>query len=177
MGLLDRPTTTPELILGMLGEDSKLIATARRVSAVAPVLGGVAVFLHGYRRTTADVDVFADDSERVASALMELGATWDETRREHTLGGIPVHIVTVRETGDEPTRISEIEGVRVVGLADLIRYKLRSGLRSVARAKDLADVVELIKAIPLDKSFAGKLPTELRNEFKQLVESIENDRA
>lgn len=143
-----------ELALGMLTPGSKLLDVARRISAsgVGPVLGGVAVFLHGYHRTTEDVDVFAADTAAASEALIALGATWDADAREHVL-----------------------DGVHVVGLADLIRFKLRSGLRSAARAKDLADVVELIRRVPLDKAFAGKLPTELREDYKRLVDAVAED--
>jgi len=160
----------------MLGEGSKLLAVARRLGGVGPVVGGVAVFLHGYRRTTEDIDVFTDDTARASAALEALGAVWDAVNREHVLDGVPVHLVTVEQTGDAPTHVSEIEGVRVVGLADLVRFKLRSGTSSVARAKDLADVVEMIRRVPLDKSFAGKLPADLRGEFKRLADAVAADR-
>lgn len=164
-----------EIALGMLGEGSKLLDVARRVSRVGPVVGGVAVFLHGYRRTTEDVDLFVTDTGEAARVLESLGAAWDEDRREHVIDGLPVHLVTADQTGDAPGHVSEIEGVRVVSLADLIRFKLRSGTRTVARSKDLADVVELIRRVPLDKSFAGKIPAELRAEYKRLVEAVEED--
>lgn len=167
-----------DLALGLLDVSSKLLDVARVVSQspAGPVLGGVAVFLHGYERTTADVDVFSDDSQRSAKALEDLGATWDAERREHVLDGVPIHIVTIRATGDGPKQVSEIRGVRCVSLADLIRFKLRAGLAEFGRAKDLADVEELIRRVPLDKSFAVKLPTELRADFKRLVDRVARSR-
>jgi hypothetical protein len=174
MTTIERHNPT-EIALGMLGEGSRLLQVARRASSVGPVLGGVAVFLHGYRRTTEDIDLFADDAAKAAEALVSLGARWDPQRREHVLEGIPVHLVTAAETGDPPASSAEIDGVRVVALADLIRFKLRTGTRSVARSKDLADVVELIRRVPLDKSFAGRLPPDLRSDFKRLVDAVAQD--
>ena len=167
-----------DLALGLLGVSSKLLEVARVVSQseAGPVLGGVAVFLHGYQRTTADVDVFSEDPARSAKALESLGAAWDADRREHVLDGVPVHVVTVRATGDAPQRVSEIKGVRCVSLADLIRFKLRAGLAEFGRAKDLADVEELIRRVPLDKAFAAKLPSELRSDFKRLVDRVTRSR-
>jgi hypothetical protein len=158
----------------MLEPNSKLLKTARIAAAAAqaPVVGGVAVFLHGYRRTTEDVDLFADDASRVRECLRDAGANWNSRRREFTLGGVPIHLVTVEETGSEPGRISVIQGVPVVGLADLIRFKLHSGLQDLNRAKDLADVVELIRRVPLTRAFAAKLPAKQRAAFKRIVDSV-----
>lgn len=70
------------------------------------------------------------------------------------------------------TRTSTIDGVRVVTLKDLVAIKLLSGLNNPARSKDLGDVEDLIRAVPLDKRFAGKLPREVREEFKGLVDAV-----
>lgn len=163
-----------DLALGMLEVNSKLLDVARVVSqsAAGPVLGGVAVFLHGYERTTADVDVFGDDSAASAKALEGLGAAWDAQRREHVLDGVPIHIVTVRATGDAPKHVGEIRGIRCVSLADLIRFKLRAAMAEYGRAKDLADVEELIRRVPLDKTFAANLPGDLRKDFKRIVDRV-----
>lgn len=45
--------------------------------------------------------------------------------------------------------------------------------KRVAEATASADVVELIRRVPLDNSFAAKLPTAQRSAFKKLVESME----
>ncbi|HSZ57412.1 MAG TPA: hypothetical protein VK797_17240 [Tepidisphaeraceae bacterium] len=50
--------------------------------------------------------------------------------------------------------------------------KLLSGLNNPARSKDLGDVEELIRSVPLDKRVAGKLPREVRAEFKRLVDAV-----
>jgi len=160
--------------MSLFSDEPHLLDLARRVSAAtgAPVLGGIAVFLHGYRRTTEDVDLFADDAERVAAALRELGAEWDAERREHRLDGVPIHIVTANDTGGPPAETVEITGVRLISLPDLVRIKLASGLGRVERAKDLADVVELIRAVPLDATFAARLPKEQRVAFRKLVDAV-----
>lgn len=166
------------LAMEMLEGESRILAVAAKVSQEtgAPVLGGVAVFLHGYRRTTDDVDVFAEDERAVAAALERLGGAWDPETRQHVLDGVPVHIVTATQTGSVPKNVSTIEGVNVVSLADLIRFKLQSGLDRVERSRDLADAVELIRRVPLDKSFAAKLPQDLRRPFKDLVDAVHGQR-
>ena len=48
------------------------------------IVGGVAVALHGYRRTTADVDVLIrrEDQSAVRQSLEKAGFVWDEAARE-----------------------------------------------------------------------------------------------
>lgn len=176
--MTQRKPDPQEIALGIFEENSRLLAAAERVSsAVGPVVGGIAVFLHGYRRTTEDVDVYCDDAAAAAAALEAMGAEWDAAQREHRLDGVRVHLVTKAQTGDAPRKSVEIEGVQVISLPDLITFKLRSGLASVARAKDLADVVELIRAAGLDKRFAARLPKELRPEFRKLVDAVQSESA
>jgi hypothetical protein len=160
--------------MSLFSDEPKLLALAKRVSEAtgAPILGGIAVFLHGYRRTTQDIDLYAEDPEQAAAALEGLGAKWDPGARQHVLDGVPIHLVTDKEVGGPPAETVELRGCRVVSLADLIRLKLESGLDRIARAKDLADVVELIRALELDKEFAAKLPKPLRKPFKRLVEAV-----
>lgn len=160
--------------MSLLSDDPELLRLARRISAAtqAPVLGGIAVFLHGYRRTTDDIDLHASDVDATSRALRELGAEWDPSQREFRLQGVPVHLVTDAQTGGPPRATTEIQGVRVVSLADLIRIKLRTGLDRTDRSQDLADVVELIRRIPLDKRFAARLPKEQRRPFKELVDAV-----
>lgn len=169
-----QPRNTSELALGLFEMNSKILEVARAVShsGAGPVIGGLAVFLHGYERTTADVDVFSEDAAATAKALEALGAIWDAQRREHVLDGVAVHIVTIRATGDAPKHVSEIQGVRCVSLPDLVRYKLRAGLSEFGRTRDIADVEELIRRVPLGKAFAGNLPTDLWADFKRLVDRV-----
>ena len=163
-----------QLALGMFEQGSHLIDVARRAARItgSPVLGGVAVFLHGYRRTTEGVDLFVTDTESAAKAIQAAGALWDESARHHALDGVPVHLVTEQQTGSAPRSTVVIQGVTVVSLPDLIAFKLHSGLGRVERAKDLADVVELIRCVPLDKTFAPQLPAHFRKDFKRLVEAV-----
>lgn len=164
--------------MSLFSEDPELLKLARRVckATEAPVLGGIAVFLHGYRRTTEDIDLFVSDAKVVGDALARMGARWDEESREFVLEGVPIHLVTEKETGGPPRQTVEIEGVQTVGLADLVRFKLKSGLGRPERAQDIADVLALIRLVPLDKRFATRLPAPLRKGFKKLVDAVRKAR-
>jgi hypothetical protein len=160
--------------IGLPGDNSVILNVARRLRAKvrAPVLGGIAVNLHGYVRTTGDLDLYTKDRPQTATELEAAGATWDASTREHVLEGVRIHTVTPEDAQHEVGRTSIIDGIRVVSLKDLMAIKLICGLDNPDRAKDLGDVQELIRRIPLDKSFAGKLPTRLRAPFNAMVNAV-----
>jgi hypothetical protein len=161
--------------IGMPGDNNRILDVARRLRAAvdAPVLGGIAVYLHGGGRSTVDLDLYATDRKQTARQLESAGARWDSCNREHILDGVRIHTVTPDEAGVRIERTSIIDGVRVVTLKDLITIKLLCGLKQPGRSKDIGDVEDLIRLVPLDKRFAAKLPKALRAEFKALVDSVQ----
>jgi predicted nucleotidyltransferase component of viral defense system len=138
----------------------------------APVLGGVAVYLHGYLRSTTDIDFYTPDRKVTDVQLRAAGAEWDSVNREHVLDHVVIHTITPEDARHQVRRVSIIDGIRVVSLKDLIAIKLRTGLREIARAKDLGDVQELIRAVPLDKTLAAGLPADLRVDYKKFVDAV-----
>lgn len=160
-----------------LGE-SELLPLARRVTEATgcPMVGGVAVLLHGGGRTTRDLDIYTDDFWETHQRLEDAGFMWNSRQREHTVDGVAIHMVGEDSLGGAPRRLSTIKGVKVIGLADLVRGKLTVGLSTIARSKDIGDVLELIRCVPLGKDFAAKLPTKLRAAFKRLVDEVHGKR-
>jgi hypothetical protein len=166
--------------IGLPGDNEKILNVARRLTASidAPVLGGIAVILHGVPRTTTDLDFYTADRHLTDRQLRAAGARWDATRREHLLDDVRIHTVTPEDARHVVEKTSVIKGVRVVSLKDLIAIKLLCGLNNLGRSKDIGDVEGLIAGIPLDKRFAGKLPAQLRADFKRLVDAVRaNQRA
>ena len=163
--------------IGLPGDNNIILEVARRLREPvdAPVLGGIAVILHGYARTTTDLDLYTSDRRATDVQLRAAGARWDADRREHSLDDVRIHTVTPDDAKHVVERTSIIDGVRVVSLKDLIAIKLFCGLGNVGRSKDIADVEELIRRVPLDKRFAGKLPPELRSAFKRLVDAVQTN--
>lgn len=160
--------------IGLPGDNTKILEVARHLCdrVEAPVLGGIAVILHGYPRTTTDLDLYTPDRKFTDVQLRAAGARWDTARREHVLDDVRIHTVTPDDARHTVEKTSVIKGVHVVSLKDLLAIKLICGLKNVHRMKDLADVQELILRVPLDKRFAGKLPKGVRAEFKAIVDAV-----
>jgi hypothetical protein len=160
--------------IGMPGDNNHILAVARRLRSLvdAPVIGGIAVHLHGGGRSTVDLDLYAADPPATAAQLAAAGARWDRSGREHLLDGVRIHIVTPHDAGVVIERTSIIDGIRVVMLKDLVAIKLLCGLKKPGRHKDLGDVEDLIRSVPLDKRFAARLPRQVRAEFKALVDAV-----
>ncbi len=158
----------------MPGDNRHILDVARRLRPIvdAPVLGGIAIYLHGGGRSTVDLDLYTTDRVVTASQLEAAGARWDRTAREHVLDGVRIHTVTPDDARLTIQRTSIIDGVWVIRLKDLIAIKLISGLENPGRSKDLGDVEDLIRSVPLDKRFAAKLPKSVRSEFKALVNGV-----
>jgi len=145
----------------------------READLEGAVVGGVAVVLHGYVRTTIDVDIFVDSPlPPFSEALKAAGYSWDRRQAEFHKRGVPVHLVTSEQVRIPPRKIMEIDDIRTVGLADLINMKLDSGLRDPLRAIDLADVIGLIRCHSLSPTFAAKIEKPLRLEFRKFARAV-----
>jgi Nucleotidyltransferase of unknown function (DUF6036) len=176
------PTTLRDEALKLLDGRGAILDAAREISAAlreagveGAIVGGVAVVLHGHVRTTVDVDVYSPEpAERLLGVLESIGFVFDRDRHEFVRDALVVHIVLPEQIGPPP-RLTEIDGVTTVSLADLIAMKLRSGLANLTRAQDLADVIGLIRKCDLKSTFASRVPTDLRPEFRKLVRAIRDE--
>jgi hypothetical protein len=148
------------------------------------IVGGLAVFLHGYRRNTVDLDLLIrpEDATKLRSALEADGFQWSAKDKEfRSASGVAVQFLIAGESegpGQSATfpspndlkRVTTIEGLPVLSLAQLIQAKLACGLGNLRRThKDFADVVELIAIHHLDGSFARFLHKSVRKEFRELI--------
>src|SRR5205823_1000563 len=125
------------------------------------VVGGMALFLHGYRRFTEDVDLLVtpDGLKALHASLEGLGYLPPFQGSKHlrdTEHGVRVEfLVTGDYPGDgkpkpvsfpDPTESSvEINGIRVLALPKVIELKLASGMTNPGRLDDLGDVQRLIR--------------------------------
>ncbi len=126
------------------------------------VAGGMALFAHGLRRFTEDVDVLVT-SEGLKAIHHELeGAGYlppffgSRNLRDVDSGVRIEFLVAGQFPGDgkpkpvafpAPAPVSvELSGIRYLNIPTLIELKLASGMTSPSRFKDLADVQELINS-------------------------------
>ena len=148
------------------------------------VVGGMAMFQHGYRRFTEDVDLLVtrEGLKEIHQKLEGLGYRrpfQGSKNLRDTQHGVKIDFLLTGEfPGDGkpkpiafPTPASvadEIDGIRYINLHALIELKLASGMTTSERVKDLADVVELIKALDLPRDLAGKLNPFVGDKYEQL---------
>lgn len=157
-----------------------ILATAREVTETlsaagieCAVIGGVATVLHGHIRATSDVDVYLPNrDDHVREVLSAAGCTFDAENQEFRKGMVPVHLVFTQQVPGPPGEFVARDGVRCVGLPDLIAMKLDLGLKDPLRAQDIADVIGLIRANGLTGEFARNLPKAIRSEFRKLAKAI-----
>ena len=160
--------------------DQTILNLAREVSdaieasgAEGGVIGGIAVFLHGYERTTHDIDVYSTDRRALTDELKQRGFVWTNERRQFEKDGVPVQLLAPEDNLPyHPSRYSTLQGVRTVTLGELVSMKLSVGTKFVHRSQDLADVVRLIESIPLDKAFVAQVAKPWRKDFKKLVDRL-----
>ena len=125
------------------------------------VVGGMALFQHGYRRFTEDVDLLVtrEGLKEIHRELDGLGYRppfQGSKNLRDTEHGVKIEfLVTGEFPGDgkpkpvafpTPSSVAEeIDGTRYINLQALIELKLASGITNPERMRDLADVIELIK--------------------------------
>jgi hypothetical protein len=153
------------------------------------VVGGMALFHHGFRRFTEDVDILVtrESLRKIHQALDGLGYVppfkGSKNLRDAESGVKIEFIVTGEYPGDgkpkpvafpEPTDVAvEVDGIRYVNLPTLINLKIASGMTNPGRLKDLADVQELIKQLRLPREFAEQLHAYVQEKYKELWESVQ----
>jgi hypothetical protein len=168
-----------------------LTRIARRLGELGipyAVAGGMAMFFHGYRRFTEDVDILVTpaDLKEIHRQLEGLGYlppfTGSKQLRD-TDSGVRVEFLTTGDfPGDgkpkpvafpDPTEASvDINGIHFLQLPKLIELKLASGMTNPRRAKDLVDVQQMIETLNLPKDFASQLHPYVRDKFHEIWDII-----
>lgn len=160
---------------------------ARRLDALGipyAVVGGMALFRHGLRRFTEDVDILVAkaDLKVIHEKLEGLGYLPPHRMSRHlrdTAHGVRIEFLTTGDyPGDgkpkpvafpDPGPVSfESDGIRYVNLETLVELKLASGMTSPGRLRDLSDVLELTRQLDLDEDFADRLNPYVRAKFIEL---------
>jgi hypothetical protein len=215
-----KPSTEPEVVPGPVYEDrlnrdprwalsegsrhfeessavfQTLHTIAGRLDALGipyAVVGGMALFRHGFRRFTEDVDILVtkENLKTIHEKLEGLGYVPPFPNSMHlrdTRTGVEIKFLTTGTyPGDgkpkpiafpDPADVSfEGDGVRHIKLEQLVELKLASGMTSPARLKDLADVIELVKVLRLPAEFADRLNPYVREKYVELWNAVTEDDA
>jgi len=152
------------------------------------VVGAMAMFHHGYRRFTEDVDILVtkEGLKTIHRKLEGLGYVPPFEGSKHLRDaetGVRIEfIVTGQFPGDgkpkpvafpQPEDVSfERDGIKYVKLPTLVELKLASGLSSADRMKDLTDVQELIKALTLPLEMADQLDPFVQPKYRELWKNV-----
>jgi hypothetical protein len=147
------------------------------------IAGAMALNAYGYQRVTVDVDVLLTRAGLEAFRAKSLGHGYVEKfagsrglrDAEH---GVNVDVLVAGEfPGDgkpkpvafpDPAVAVRSGGIALLPLERLVELKLASGLSAPHRLKDLADVLELIRAASLPEEFAGRLDPSVRAKYLEL---------
>jgi hypothetical protein len=155
------------------------------------VVGGMALFSHGLRRFTEDVNILVSSEglQNIHQQLEGLGYVspfqGSKQLRDAETGVRIEFLVAGQFPGDgkpkpiafpEPGSVTvDIGGVKYVRLEKLVELKLASGMTSSGRVKDLGDVQELIRVLKLGADFEMKLDPYVREKFAELRRGVEEN--
>ena len=148
------------------------------------IAGAMALNQYGYRRVTVDVDVLLTREGLARLKHEVLGRGYVEKfpgskGLRDTEHGVAIDVLLAGEfPGDgkpKPVRFPDPATAAVRGehgaflaLETLIELKLASGLSAPHRLKDLADILELIRAADLPESLAAQLDPSVRAKYVEL---------
>jgi len=163
------------------------LAITRRLDAANipyAIAGAMALGAHGYERVTSDVDVLLTRDGLSQLKHDYLGRGYVEkfpgSKGVHdTENGVSIDVLIAGEfPGDglpkpvafpDPAHVAvEGERFRILSLPKLVELKLASGMTAPHRLKDLADVLELVRAAKLPAELAASLDPYVRDKYLEL---------
>jgi hypothetical protein len=152
------------------------------------VVGGMALFAHGFRRYTEDVDILVtrESLHRIHQELSGRGYvppfeksknlrdTETQVKIEFLIsGGFPGDGKKKPIAFPDPEGVVEIlQGIRYVNLHTLVELKLASGISDPHRGKDLTDIEEMIRILHLPESLAAELNPYVRDKYRELWQKL-----
>ncbi|HWG46424.1 MAG TPA: hypothetical protein VN688_26925 [Gemmataceae bacterium] len=169
-----------------------LVKIAQRLDALSipyAIASGMALFFHGYRRFTEDVDILVtrEGLQEIHAHLEGLGylPPFEGSKNlRDTESGVRIEfLVTDDYPGDgkpkpvafpSPEAASQvIAGVRCLQLPHLVELKLVEGT-TPGRRKDLGDVQELIRLLHLPEDYATQLNPMVQALYRELWQEVQN---
>ena len=167
---------------------AELARTLDELEIPYAIAGAMALNAYGYERVTTDVDVILTSEGLAALKARKLGRGYLErfpggrSLRDTALGVDIDVLITGEYPGDgkpkpiafpDPATAEGGAGYRLVSLPKLVELKLASGMTAPHRLKDLADVLELIRAAKLPLSFEESLHPYVREKYRELHQTAQ----
>ncbi len=159
----------------------RLVKRLEKARIVHAIMGGMAVYAHGYRRLTDDVDVLVTREGLEQFKKLHVPKNYEpvpgRSRRfvDRTNGVTLDFLLTGLYPGrgvpgpiafPDPASVrGPIGNIYYIDLLTLIQLKL-----AARRHQDFADVVNLISAHNLDESFLDRLHASVRQDFIECLE-------
>lgn len=144
------------------------------------VVGGMALYLHGFRRYTENINILVtgEGLPEVHKALLGSGYRLSQVNSKNihdTENGVYIKFMVSDEVPDPQRMSAKQDGVWLLNLAPLLNLKLVSGLTGIVRLKDLADVQQMIKLLHLPQDFAEQLCSRVRDTYDELWQGSQPD--
>jgi hypothetical protein len=172
-------------------KESAVHTTLRRVAKKLDELGipyalagGMALFFHGFRRFTEDIDILVTREGLAAIHEHLEGSGYlptfagSKNLRDADSGVRIEFLVAGDYPGDgkpkpvafpDPANVGvEIDGIKCLGLPTLIEMKLASGMTNPRRGQDVVDVQRLIESLHLPAELADQLNAFVRDKYQEL---------
>jgi hypothetical protein len=155
------------------------------------VAGAMALFFHGFRRFTEDVDILVtrEGLQKIHAALEGRGYlplfTGSKNLRDTDLGVRIEFLIAGEYPGDgkpkpvafpDPAEVRVVaDGVSCVNLPRLLEMKLASGMTNPGRMKDLGDAQEIIRVFNLPADFTKELNPFVHDKYLELWKGVQSD--
>lgn len=169
----------------------KIVGRLEQLNIPYAIVGGMAMFLHGFRRFTEDVDILvtaaglAEIHQRLEGAgyLPPFAGSKNLRDTEH---GVKVEFLVAGQfPGDgkpkpiafpDPAVAHVVQdGVHVLPIKDLVELKIASGMSTPGRMRDLADVQDLIRLLKLPADFADQINPYVQEQYRTLWQGVQAD--
>ncbi len=167
----------------------KLAVALDELGVPYALIGGMALNAYGYRRVTVDIDVLIAPESLKQRKAAGLGGGYVEKFPgsrgfRDTEHDVAIDVFIAGEyPGDgkpkpvrfpDPAQIAIREGgLSLIPLAKLVELKLASGMSLIHRAKDLGDVVELMKHARLPRELANELDASVRERYLEMWDALQ----